>query len=130
MSLGRTNRVLIGVAMITAYAGCGRFGIGTSGPADAANFSFEVEYGNRSPGEAQVTYTTSDGQTVTTQVTTPWVSESIPVNKGQTYRLTASAPRRSDAALYCGAHLDTGWNSGNAIEGDNCSFTFPDDATR
>ena len=99
-------------------------------PADATSFAYTAEYGNRSPGEADVTYTAANGQTTTEHVTMPWTSETIHVIKGQSYHLDVEAPRRTDAALSCGVHVDSGWSAGQSMESDRCSYTFPDDLNR
>lgn len=98
------------------------------GPAEATAFTYEVRYGEPSiPGEAEVTYTNADGETVTETVDMPWESESIAVRDGESYRVEATGTPRDDASFGCGVNTDNGWHLGNSDMDATCSYTFPDD---
>jgi hypothetical protein len=120
--------VALTAMVVLLGCGCGHLGIGAAST-DAKVITYEVEFADRSPGEADVTYTDSSGKNVTSHVTTPWTSGPINVLSGQSYRLSASAVDKG-TNLYCGVHTDTGWNAGNSLRGGRCSYAYPDDVNK
>lgn len=114
-------------AMAVVLASNGGCSLLARGPKDAKSITFEVENADRSTGEADITYTGSGGQSVTTHVTTPWVSEQVDVQQNQTYRLEAVRTSTSDTNFYCGVHTDTGWTGGSSLRGGKCSYSYPGD---
>ncbi len=126
MTTVRSQYWVVATAMIVLVSSaCGHLGIGAS-PKDAKVVTYEVEYADRSPGEADVTYTDSSGKCITSHVPTPWTSGAVAAQPGQSYRLQASAVDNGKN-LYCGVHTDTGWNAGNSLRGGRCDYAFPDD---
>jgi hypothetical protein len=116
------------VAALVLVAGCGTAGIGGRAPKDAKSITYEAKYAKADlTGQAEVTYTASDGTTVTKTVSMPWESEAISVEAGRSYRLVASAPRVDGSSFYCGVHTDSRRNAGNSDPSGKCSYTFPDD---
>jgi hypothetical protein len=114
------------VVVAAVLAGCGV--LGSSGPRDARSISYEVHYSDLSlRGEAEVTYTRSDGSVVSEVVATPWESGPVDVRSGVTYRLSARTVEQKGSHVYCGVHTDNGWNLGDPAPGGECSFAFPDD---
>jgi len=110
---------------ISLCSGCGLLGTG-DGPGDAKSFTYDAELGQVGKNaEADVSYTSADGQTVTEHVTMPWKSEPIPVRKGRGYHIDVHANVAPGAYLNCGMHLDTGWNIGAALSSDDCSYWYP-----
>lgn len=123
----RWTGVVLVVALCLPLMACSVLRSG--GAADAGSFTYEAEYGDISlKGEADVIYTAADGQTVSKHVALPWKSETIEVTEGRSYHLEVRAPQRTDAALSCGMHVDSGWNIGQSIVSDRCAYTFPDGA--
>jgi hypothetical protein len=111
--------------MSAGCAGCAV--VRGGGPGDAGTFTYEVEYGDQQiHGEGDVTYTAGDGRQVSIHVSLPWRSDVIPIEGGRRYDLRATAPQRHDAALNCGMHLDSGWNVGQSMESDHCTYSYPD----
>jgi hypothetical protein len=115
--------------LLLVLVGCGTGRVADGGPTDAKSITYQVQYGDLSvKGEADVTYTDADGQSVTKHVPIPWKSDVIAVKSGQRYRIDATAPARNDTNFACGVDTDTGWTSGPSLTGGHCSFTYPDDA--
>jgi len=116
------RRGLVAVLVLVVAMACSR------GPKAAASLMYEVSYADVSAGEADVSYTESDGITQTVHVNIPWSSGPVHVRAGQSYRLTATAPI-TGKYLSCDMHLDTGWTAGGSGPGD-CNYTFPDDVNK
>lgn len=107
-------------ALAVAFSSCG------GGPKDASSITYEVSYADSSAGEADISYTGSDGRAVTTRVAIPWASGPVSVREGQSYRLDATAPDVGKN-LSCDIRPNTGWTAGNSLRNGRCNYTFPDD---
>jgi len=111
--------VAIAAVPVLLTAGCGTFGIGAR-----TKFQYRVTYVDTSGGQAEVSFTATDGRIMTAVVQLPWESDPIEVSGSQTYVVRGKADARITANLQCGVHTSDGLNLFSTDSSGECNYTF------